>query len=157
MQLVQPAPLAEAEFPTWIFIIAIIAIASLFVGFLFWLIIKQVAKSRDFEHLERMKALELGRVTGPSQAEKCRDKYLHNIFWIAFWIGAGVPIAATSAASSVVIQTNLQEFSVILAIWICVAVISVASVVCGTTLMISSRHWSSKGEKDSTENGRARL
>jgi hypothetical protein len=155
MQLFAFQPLTEAELPTSMFVIAIMAIALLFAGFLIWLIIRQVAKSREWSHLERMKALELGKATGPSEAEKCQEKYLHNVFWICFWIGAGVPIAATSAASSVMIQTTLQEFRIILAIWICVAVISVASVVCGTTLMISTRHWSSKGGKDSSGNGKA--
>jgi hypothetical protein len=60
---------------------------------------------------------------------------------------AGVPIAATSAASSVMIQSKLQEFGIILAIWICVPVISIASVGCGTALMISSRGWASRGNK----------
>jgi hypothetical protein len=135
-------------------------LALLFAGFLSWLIVRQVAKSRELSHLERMKALELGQAIGPSEpskpseAEKCQGKYLHNVFWICFWLGAGVPIAATSAASSVMIQTNLHEFSIIVAIWICVAVISVASVVCAAILMISSRHWSSKRDKDSLGNER---
>jgi formate hydrogenlyase subunit 3/multisubunit Na+/H+ antiporter MnhD subunit len=150
----QDVPSPEAGFPTWIIVIAGIAVALMFVGFLFWLIIRQVAKSRELSHLERMKALELGQAIGPSEAEKCQSKYLHNVFWICFWLGAGVPIAATSAASSVMIQTNLHEYSVIVAIWICVAVISVASVVCAAILMISSRHWSSKRDKDSLGNER---
>jgi hypothetical protein len=138
-QFVAPS---NAEFPIWFPIIAIVAIALLFIGVLAWLGIRQAAKSRDLEHLQRMKALELGRPTGPSETEKCQNKYLHNIFWIAFWIGAGVPIAAASGASSVMIQTHLQDFGIILAMWICVAVISVASVVCAAVLMISTRHWS---------------
>jgi len=134
---------------------AIIIIALLFTGFLFWLIGRQVAKSREFSHLERIKALELGQAIGPSEAEKCQHRYLHNIFWIGFWLGAGVPIAAVSGASSVMIQAHLQDFGMILAIWICVAVIAVASVVCATALMISTRHWSSKEHKDSPGNDRA--
>jgi hypothetical protein len=83
----QAAPPAEAEFQTWIFVITIVAMALLFVGFFFWLISRQVAKSREFSHLERMKALELGQPSGPSVAEKLQNKYLHNIFWICFWLG----------------------------------------------------------------------
>jgi hypothetical protein len=153
----QDALHAEPEFPIWVFIIAITAIALLFVGFLFWLIGRQVARSRELSHLERMKALELGQPaeSSSSEAATCQDKYQHNAFWICFWIGAGVPIAAASAASSVMIQTRLQDFGIIVAIWISVAVISVASVVCATILMISSRLGSSKGGKDSSGNGRA--
>lgn len=145
-------PPPEADFSLWIPIIAIIVIVLLFIGVLTWLGIRQAAKSRDLEHLQRMKALELGRTTDPSEAEKYQSKYQHNIFWISFWIGAGVPIAATSAASSVILQTHLQDFGIILAIWICVAVISVASVVCATILMISSRHGSSNENKDFSGN-----
>jgi uncharacterized membrane protein YidH (DUF202 family) len=165
------------EIPTGVFVIAIVASVLLVAGILSWLGIKQVSRSRELSHLERMKALEMGQAigpseaevrhlermkaleieeaTGPSEAEVRQDKYQHNVFWICFWIGAGVPIAATSAACSVEIQTNLQEFRIILAIWICVALISVASVVCATTLMISSRQRSSKGDKGSSENGQA--
>lgn len=113
-----------------------------------------MAKSREFSHVERMKALELGQPIGPSEAEKAQNKYLHNAFWVCFWIGVGVPISASSAASTVMIQTHLQDFGIILAIWICVAVISVASVAFATTLMISSRYRSEKKGKDSSENGR---
>jgi hypothetical protein len=147
----QLPPPIEAEFQTWVFIITIVAIALLLIGYLFRLLSKQVAKSREFSHLERMKALELGQPAGPSEAEKCQNKYLHNAFWISFWVGAGVPIAATSAASAIMIETHLQEFRIILSIWICVAVISVASVACATSLMISSRYWSSpKGNQESS-------
>jgi hypothetical protein len=45
------------------------------------------------------------------------------------------------------IQTGIHEFRIVLAIWICVAIISVASVVCATILVMSSRRWSPKGEK----------
>lgn len=147
--------LAETDFPSWLLVIVISAIALLFAGFLLWLIIRQVAKSRELLHLERMKALELGRPTGPTEAEKCQSKYLHNAFWICFWIGAGVPIAATSAATFVMVQGKLEEFFIILAIWICVAVISVASVVCATVLMISCRYWTAKEGKNSSRNDMA--
>ncbi len=147
----QLPPPDEAEFQTWVFVITIVAIALLFVGYLFRLISKQVAKSREFSHLERMKALELGQPVGPSEGEKAQNKYLHNAFWISFWVGAGVPIAATSAASTIMVQTHIQDFGIILSIWICVAVISVASVACATALMISSRYRSSsKGNKESS-------
>lgn len=137
----------QPELPSWILVLAILAGVLVFASFLFWLIFRQTTKNRELLHLERMKSLEMGRSIGPSEAEKCQSKYLHNVFWICFWVGAGVPIAATSAASSVMIQSKLQEFGIILAIWICVAVISITSVVCGTALMISSRDWASKGNK----------
>ena len=147
---------AIADLPIWVFIVASASIALLlFAIFLFWLIFRQVAKSREMAHLERMKALEVGQPIGPSEAEKCQAKYLHNIFWISFWIGAVVPVAATSAVGSVMVQVGLHDFAIILAMWICVAIISVASVICGTTAMISSRHWSKRGDKD--DSGQQRI
>jgi hypothetical protein len=143
----------EPALPTWVLVMAITAIALLFVICLIWLILRQATKNRELSHLERMKALEMGRPIGPSEAEKCQSKYLHNVFWICFWIGAGVPIAATSAASSVMIQTKPQDFSIILAICICVAAISVASVICATVLMISGRYGSAKAGERGSESG----
>jgi hypothetical protein len=147
-------PPVEPTLPTWVLVISVTSIALLFVVCLLWLILRQMAKSRELSHLESMKALEMGRAIGPSEAEKCQSKYLHNVFWICFWIGAGVPIAATSAASSVLIQTKPQDFGIILAICICVAVISVASVVCATVLMISGRYGSSKSSGSASEGGK---
>jgi hypothetical protein len=165
------------ELPNGAFLVAIVISVLLVIGILSCLGIRQSSRSRELSHLERMKALETGQATGPSEAEVRhlermkalemgpatgpsdaevrQDKYQHNVFWICFWIGAGVPIAATSAASSVQIQNNLQEFRIALAIWICVAIIAVASVVCATVLMISSRQRSSKNDKDSSENSNA--
>jgi len=151
----QDFPAADAEFPPWILVIAIVTIGLLFAGFALWLIVKQAAKSREMSHLERMKVIESGQPIGPSEAEKCQAKYLHNVFWICFWVGAGVPIAATSAVTSVMIQTKLQDFFILRAIWICVAVISTASVICATALMVASGHWATKGQKKSSGNGSA--
>ena len=78
----------DDEVPIWLVVVAITVIALLFAGFLSWLIIRQVAKSRELSHLERMRALELGQAIGPSEpsesseAEKGQGKYLHNAFWI---------------------------------------------------------------------------
>jgi len=135
------------------FIAAITIVALLFAGFFFWLIMRHAAKGRELTHLEKMKALELGRTTGPSSAERYQNKYLHNIFWICFWIGAVVPLSACSAASSVMVKMELQNFAVILSIWICVAVVSVASVICATVLMISGRNRTSNATLSSSENG----
>ena len=126
----------QADFPFWLTITAIVAIALLFIGVLSWLGIRQAAKSRDLKHQERMKALELGRATGPSEAESAKISIYTTSSGSVLWMRAGVPIAAISGASFVMIQTHLQDLGIILAMWICVAVISVASVACGTVLMI---------------------
>jgi hypothetical protein len=119
----------------WIFIITTVFISLLFLGFVCRLIGKHLAKNREYAHLERIKALELGQPVGPSVAEVCQKKYLHNTFWICFWIGAAVPIVATASAATVMIEARPQNLGVILAIWICAAVIAVAGVVSAAALM----------------------
>ena len=123
------------------------AMVLLFLSFIFWLSMRHAGRCRALSHTERMKALESGQPPGPTESEQRQSKYTHSAFWIAFWIGAVVPIAATSAASSVMVQTGVQEFRIVLAIWICVAAISIAGVVCATILVITSGRWSPKGEK----------
>ena len=76
----QDLPGADAEFSTWKFVIAIVTLGLLFAGFALWLIVKQMAKSREMSHLERMKVIESGQPLGPSEAEKCQAKHLHNVF-----------------------------------------------------------------------------
>ncbi len=157
---IQDAPPGDG-LPPWIIAIAVIlaviatlTILLLFVGFVLSLISRQVAKSREFRHQERMKALEMGQAIGPTEADKCQKTYLSNVFAISFFIGAGVPIAVTVAASAVMIHQNLDGLGILLAIWICVVAISISSVVCATILMISSRNWSSKGAKNMTGNSK---
>lgn len=141
------------ELPTSLMVVAIVAGGLLFLGFLSWLGVRQAARSRELSHLEHMKSLELGKSIGPSESEKRQAKYVHNVFWICFWIGAAVPIAVTSSASAVEMHSSIHEFRIILGIWICVAVISVASVICATVLMSSGRRWSAKEDKDASGNG----
>jgi hypothetical protein len=60
---------------TWMFIITIVAISLLFFGYVCWLIGKQVAKSREYSHIEKIKSLEMGEPVGPSVAEICHQSY----------------------------------------------------------------------------------
>ncbi len=133
--------------PSIVFAIAINFLAA--ICLLFWLGFRQMAKSREFSHMEKMRALELGQRLEPSEPEEQHDKSLHNLFWISFWIGAGVPIAATSAASAIVVQSYISDFRIIIGIWICAAVISVASVICATVLMICGRRGVLKSQESS--------
>ncbi len=129
-----------AQMPMWVVVISIVAVSLLFAAYFFWLVFSHAAKNRQFSHLERMKALEVGKPIEEAEPEGRSNKYLHNAFWIAFWIGAAVPISAMSAASSIMIQGQVKEFSLVLAIWICVAVISAFGVVSATALMARCRN-----------------
>jgi hypothetical protein len=133
----EPAPLAG--FPTgWLVAISVIVLLLLFVGLVLWVSLRYAAHSRELSHLERLKALDAGQPLEPA-AESAHQRYAHNAFWIAFWVGAGVPIAATWAAGTVMTRTDLPPVGLVLAVWLSVAGISIAGVVCATVLMLSTR------------------
>jgi uncharacterized membrane protein len=136
------------DLPTelWIGLSAGVVVLTVFV-ILLWVIVRHLRKSREFSHAERMKALELGQPLSVAEPDRSREKYGHNAFWIAFWLGMGVPSAAVSAASSTTIQGYISNTGLLLAIWIGVAAICVASVVCATVLMVSARPTLSEREK----------
>jgi hypothetical protein len=127
--------------PTGILILLGIAVA-VFVGIIVLpmmvLVLRYVYHSRQLQHTERMKAIEVGYPLEAGEASKTQAKYLHNTFWISFWIGFGVPAAAFGAASSAerVIAGNL---GLGIAIWVSAAAASMAAVICATVLMIRSR------------------
>jgi ABC-type nickel/cobalt efflux system permease component RcnA len=122
-----------------------------------WMVMRHLRKCRELLHKERLKALELGQSPNFSTPEKDQEQdapkgqehYADNASWIAFWIGAGVPASAAWAAASVAIQGNLRELGsgLVLGIWITVAVVSVASVVCATILMIKARRGATNDKK----------
>ncbi len=108
-------------------------------GIMVGMLMRHSRKSRELLHTERMKALELGQPASFSDPDKLQEKYAYSTFWIAFWIGAGVPAAAAWAAAYVMIQPQLQELGIVIAMWSSVAVVSIASVICATVLMVSAR------------------
>jgi hypothetical protein len=110
-------------------------------------VMRHLRRSRELLHTERLKALEVGQSPGFSDPEEEQKRYTHNVFWIAFWVGAGVPMASASAAASVMNQEKVSQLGLVLGMWISVAVISVASVICATVLMVKARSVASHGEK----------
>jgi hypothetical protein len=123
-----------------VFGVAVGGVLLLAIGILFWALFRHSRRNRELLHTERMKALELGQPASFSEPDKLQEKYAHNAFWIAFWVGAGVPMVAAGAAAQVMTQANVHELGLTLAIWGGVAVISIASVICATVLMVSARH-----------------
>jgi hypothetical protein len=133
-----------------VFGIAIGGVLLLSIGILIWAIMRHSRRNRELLHTERMKALEVGQSPGFSEPDQLQEKYTHNAFWIAFWVGAGVPIAAAHAAAYFLTHANVHELGLILATWIGVVVISVASVVCATVVMVSARRVARHSEKPSS-------
>jgi ABC-type Fe3+ transport system permease subunit len=91
---------------------------------------------RQLLHTERVKAIEHGRPSGePSLADA---KFMHNAFWIAFWMVAIVPGAAFSSAASVT-EGEGRPLALILVSWICASLASITAVVCATVVLALSR------------------
>ena len=92
--------------------------------------------SRELLHTERVRAIEAGLLWEEPESAKAGAKFMHNAFWISFWVVVTVPGAAFSAASAVATEFHV---AIGIAAWSAAAVASVAAVVCATTLMIYAR------------------
>lgn len=101
--------------------------------------------TREKLHDERLKMIEAGYPLEEAESTKRRQKYMHNAFWISFWMVALVPSAAFSAAATATERSELAGY--IIAIWIGASAASVAAVICAAILMIWSRcSWEDGGD-----------
>ncbi len=119
----------------WIAIVAILGACAIVV-----LSLRYARANRELLHAERMNAIEAGlpwqEPESVSESAQPGAKFMHNAFWISFWVVVTVPGAAFSAASAV---TTDFHIAIGIAAWGAAALASVAAVVCVTTLMIYSR------------------
>ena len=81
--------------------------------------------------------IEAGYPLEEAESTKRRQQYMHNAFWISFWMVFLVPSAAFSAAAMATDQRELAGY--IIAIWIGASAASIAAVVCAAVSMICSR------------------
>ena len=112
------------------------AVSALLVLFIV-LLLRHLRFTREKLHAERLKMIEAGYPLEEAEATKRRQQYMHNAFWISFWMVALVPSAAYSAAATATDRGELAGY--MLAIWIGASAASVAAVVCAAVLMICSR------------------
>ena len=68
---------------------------------------------------------------------KRQQTYMHNAYWISFWMVFAVPSSAFSAAAAATARGQHGGF--LLTIWLGAAAASIAAVVCATVVMIYSR------------------
>lgn len=118
------------------------AAAVLFVFMITIMLFRQATENRKLLHAERMRSLEAGIPLNPPEQINVQAKFMHNAFWISFWIVFGVPSAAFSAASAASHENGSLGLRIV--IWIGSALASIAAVVCATILMIHSRGGSQK-------------
>lgn len=121
----------------WVAILSV-AVVVLFITILFlWMLFRNVRSSRQLLHAERMRSLEVGFPLEAPEDAKLQSKFLHNAFWISFWMVFTVPTAALSAASAST-QTH-ASLALSIVIWITAGAVGIAAVVCAAVLMIHSR------------------
>lgn len=102
------------------------------------LVLRYLRFSRDKQHVERLKMIESGYPVEDSESSKRQDKFMHNAFWISFWMVVAVPGGVFSAAATATDRLG-GGTGVLFAVWIGAAVASVAAVVCAAVLMVYSR------------------
>jgi len=126
-----------------IWLLTVIAVgASLLLVFVFVMFIvllfRHLRSVRQLTHIERMRSLEAGFPLEAPEETKAQAKFMHNAFWISFWLVFGVPSAALSAASAGTKTVN-GSIALSIVIWIGAAIASIAAVACATVLMLNSR------------------
>ena len=101
------------------------------------LLLRHLRFTREKVHTERLNMIEAGYPLEEAESTKRRQQYMHNAFWISFWMVFLVPSAAFSAAATATDRRELAGY--IIAIWIGASAASIAAVVCAAVLMICSR------------------
>lgn len=142
MLFAQSAPAVE---PNWGFAAFAVLGGVGFVAFAALVVIlsfRYARRSREMLHEERMMAVKHGQPL--EESGSAQSKFMHNAFWISFWLVALVPSAAFSAAASA--SEGERPLYFVLAVWIGAAAASIAAVVCATVLMLASRRRSAIGE-----------
>lgn len=112
------------------------AVSALLILFIV-LLIRHLRFTRETLHTERLKMIEAGYPLEEAESTKRRQQYMHNAFWISFWMVFLVPSTAFSAAAMATDRSELAGY--LIAIWIGASAASIAAVVCAAVLMICSR------------------
>jgi hypothetical protein len=128
----QGAPSGDRMDPAVVVIAACSAGAFIAVGCTYFGC-KHASKQRELEHIERLKAIEMGQDPDARDEEK---KYRNGVFWISFWIGLFVPLVAMAGATAATMEAELSSFT-LFAVWSAATAIGVAGVASAAWLMHS--------------------
>ena len=133
----------ESQLVSGISVLALVGLLAaigvvLFAIVLLVLLLRHTRANRELLHTERLRSIEAGFPLEPPDPMKIQNAYMHNAFWISFWIVFGVPGAAFSGAVAATKAVGGSLPSVIV-IWIGASAASIAAVVTATILMIHSR------------------
>jgi hypothetical protein len=123
----------------WPAIIVMSGFAVLGISVLFLLLLfRHLRADRQLLNAKRMRSLDAGFPLEAPEAAKIQAKFLHNAFWISFWLVFSVPAAAFSAASAATREWQGSTGTSIV-IWIAAGAASIAAVCCATALMLFTR------------------
>jgi len=124
----------------YILIVPVIVFGLLAVGtVVLVLAFRQMKRSRELLHTERLKAFEAGAQWQEPGTETNEKKQMHNAFWIAFWMVVVGCYAPFAAVSSLVDELQSLHTSVAVVSWISAAAASIAAATCATVLVVRSR------------------
>jgi hypothetical protein len=131
---------AATSLPLFWGVLAIAIGLGLLLLLIFFLLIlfRHLGSARQLTHSERIRSLEAGFPLEPAEETKAHAKFMHNAFWISFWLVFSVPAAALSAASTATSKVNGSP-TLIAIIWTGGALASIAAVAGATVLMLSTR------------------
>jgi hypothetical protein len=104
---------------------------------------RHARRNREMLHEERLMAVKHGHPL--EEPNSSYAKFMHNAFWISFWMVALVPPAAFSAAASAT-ESGERPLSFTVVVWLLAGAGSIAAVVCATVLMLASRNRKGIGE-----------
>ncbi len=135
--------LAQTAAPTgflvsWLAVAASVAAVLGLIAFFVVVLFRHLQSVRQLTHLERMRMLEDGFPIEAPAETKAHAKFMHNAFWISFWLVFSVPAAALSAASGATSAVN-GSTTLLAVIWSAAGAASIAAVGCATWLMIHTK------------------
>lgn len=131
---------AATGLPLFWGVLAIAVGVGLLLLLVFFLVVlfRHLGSARQLTHSEQMRSLEAGFPLEPAAETKAHAKFMHNAFWISFWLVFSVPAAALSAASTATSKVNGSP-TLVAIIWTGGALASIAAVAGATVLMLSTR------------------
>lgn len=120
--------------------LAVVTVLMIVVALPVVLSMRHAAKDREFQHAERLKALEMGR---PFPGDPAPDSSLKGA---GAKIGVLVPICVFGIALAATTSSNSSEAADV-AIWVSAGCVGVTGLICGTVLTFREAMQTGRGDR----------